>query len=120
MAYHGITLDEHVFYCGVLPDYKACPAKIIQSCSCAAMGYEDYIASLFPVYSAVGGSLAALNRKKPPAMSKSKIERAAAHFQWRTITQKIRLGRLLESAILLPSTGLYTISTVMQVLSSAQ
>ena len=29
LAYHGISLDEHVFYCGVLPDYKALFRKII-------------------------------------------------------------------------------------------
>ena len=23
LAYHGISLDEHVFYSGVLPEYKA-------------------------------------------------------------------------------------------------
>lgn len=47
LAYHGISLDEHVFYCGVLPDYKALFRKIIQELQLCRYGYEDYIASLF-------------------------------------------------------------------------
>ena len=47
LAYHGIPLDEHVFYCGVLPDYKALFRKIIQELQLCRYGYEDYIASLF-------------------------------------------------------------------------
>ena len=47
LEYHGISLDEHVFYCGVLPDYKALFRKIIQELQLCRYGYEDYIASLF-------------------------------------------------------------------------
>ena len=42
LAYHGISLDEHVFYCGVLPDYKALFRKIIQELQLCRYGYEDY------------------------------------------------------------------------------
>ena len=38
LAYHGISLDEHVFYCGVLRITRRCSAKSFRSCSCAAMG----------------------------------------------------------------------------------
>ena len=47
LAYHGISLDEHVFYCGVLPDYKALFRKIIQELQLCRYGYEDYICLLY-------------------------------------------------------------------------
>ena len=47
LTYHGISLEEHVFYSGVLPEYKALFRKIIQELQLCRFGYEDYIASLF-------------------------------------------------------------------------
>ena len=47
LAYHGISLDEHVFYSGVLPEYKALFRKIIQELQMCRYGYEDYIATVY-------------------------------------------------------------------------
>lgn len=47
LTYHGISLEEHVFYSGVLPEYKALFRQIIQELQLCRFGYEDYIASLF-------------------------------------------------------------------------
>ena len=79
LAYHGISLDEHVFYCGVLPDYKALFRKIIQELQLCRYGYEDYIASLF------NDILLLVNRqqheqKKTTGNVQEQIERAAAYF----------------------------------------
>ena len=79
LAYHGISLDEHVFYCGVLPDYKALFRKIIQELQLCRYGYEDYIASLF------NDILLLVDRqqheqKKATGNVQEQIERAAAYF----------------------------------------
>lgn len=79
LAYHGISLDEHVFYCGVLPDYKALFRKIIQELQLCRYGYEDYIASLF------NDILLLVDRqqheqKKATGDVQEQIERAAAYF----------------------------------------
>lgn len=79
LEYHGISLDEHVFYCGVLPDYKALFRKIIQELQLCRYGYEDYIASLF------NDILLLVNRqqheqKKTTGNVQEQIERAAAYF----------------------------------------
>ena len=79
LAYHGISLDEHVFYCGVLPDYKALFRKIIQELQLCHYGYEDYIASLF------NDILLLVDRqqheqKKATGNVQEQIERAAAYF----------------------------------------
>ena len=47
LEYHGISLDQHVFYSGTLPEYKMLFRKIIQELQQCKYGYEDYIASLF-------------------------------------------------------------------------
>lgn len=47
LEYHGISLDQHVFYSGTLPEYKMSLRKIIQELQQCKYGYEDYIASLF-------------------------------------------------------------------------
>lgn len=47
LEYHGISLDQHVFYSGTLPEYKMSFRKIIQELQQCKYGYEDYIASLF-------------------------------------------------------------------------
>ena len=79
LAYHGISLDEHVFYCGVLPDYKALFRKIIQELQLCRYGYEDYIVSLFK------DILLLVDRqqheqKKTTGNVQEQIERAAAYF----------------------------------------
>ena len=79
LAYHGISLDEHVFYCGVLPDYKVLFRKIIQELQLCRYGYEDYIASLF------NDILLLVDRqqheqKKATGNVQEQIERAAAYF----------------------------------------
>ena len=79
LAYHGISLDEHVFYCGVLPDYKALFRKIIQELQLCRYGCEDYIASLF------NDILLLVDRqqheqKKATGNVQEQIERAAAYF----------------------------------------
>lgn len=47
LQYHGIPLDQHVFYCGTIPEYKILFHKIIRELQQCQYGYEDYIASLF-------------------------------------------------------------------------
>ena len=47
LEYHGISLDQHVFYSGTLPEYKMLFRKIIRELQQCEDGYEDYIASLF-------------------------------------------------------------------------
>ena len=79
LAYHGISLDEHVFYCGVLPDYKALFRKIIQELQLCRYGYEDYSASL------LNDILLLVDRqqheqKKATGNVQEQIERAAAYF----------------------------------------
>ncbi len=59
LAYHGITLDEHVFYCGVLPDYKALSRKIIPGVAAVPLWVRGLYRIAVQRYSAVGGSLAA-------------------------------------------------------------
>ena len=86
LAYHGISLDEHVFYCGVLPDYKALFRKIIQELQLCRYGYEDYIASLF------NDILLLVDRqqheqKKATGDVQEQIERAAAYFNENYNTQ---------------------------------
>ena len=93
LAYHGISLDEHVFYCGVLPDYKALFRKIIQELQLCRYGYEDYIASLF------NDILLLVDRqqheqKKATGNVQEQIERAAAYFNENT---KISIDDYAES-----------------------
>lgn len=95
LAYHGISLDEHVFYCGVLPDYKALFRKIIQELQLCRYGYEDYIASLF------NDILLLVNRqqheqKKTTGNVQEQIERAAAYFN-ENYNTKISIDDYAES-----------------------
>ena len=95
LAYHGILLDEHVFYCGVLPDYKALFRKIIQELQLCRYGYEDYIASLF------NDILLLVNRqqheqKKTTGNVQEQIERAAAYFN-ENYNTKISIDDYAES-----------------------
>ena len=85
LAYHGISLDEHVFYCGVLPDYKALFRKIIQELQLCRYGYEDYIASLF------NDILLLVDRQQH-----EQIERAAAYFN-ENYNTKISIDDYAES-----------------------
>lgn len=95
LAYHGISLDEHVFYCGVLPDYKALFRKIIQELRLCRYGYEDYIASLF------NDILLLVDRqqheqKKATGNVQEQIERAAAYFN-ENYNTKISIDDYAES-----------------------
>ncbi len=95
LAYHGISLDEHVFYCGVLPDYKALFRKIIQELQLCRYGYEDYIASLF------NDILLLVDRqqheqKKATGDVQEQIERAAAYFN-ENYNTKISIDDYAES-----------------------
>ena len=95
LAYHGISLDEHVFYCGVLPDYKALFRKIIQEFQLCRYGYEDYIASLF------NDILLLVDRqqheqKKATGDVQEQIERAAAYFN-ENYNTKISIDDYAES-----------------------
>ena len=95
LAYHGISLDEHVFYCGVLPDYKALFRKIIQELQLCRYGYEDYIASLF------NDILLLVDRqqheqKKAAGNVQEQIERAAAYFN-ENYNTKISIDDYAES-----------------------
>lgn len=95
LAYHGISLDEHVFYCGVLPDYKALFRKIIQELQLCRYGYEDYIASLF------NDILLLVDRqqheqKKATGNIQEQIERAAAYFN-ENYNTKISIDDYAES-----------------------
>jgi len=47
LTYHGIPLDQHIFYSGTLPEYKMLFRKIIRELQQCKYGYEDYIASMF-------------------------------------------------------------------------
>ena len=47
LEYHGISLNQHIFYSGTLPEYKMSFRKIIWELQQCEYGYEDYIASLF-------------------------------------------------------------------------
>lgn len=95
LAYHGISLDEHVFYCGVLPDYKTLFRKIIQELQLCRYGYEDYIASLF------NDILLLVDRqqheqKKTTGNVQEQIERAAAYFN-ENYNTKISIDDYAES-----------------------
>lgn len=95
LAYHGISLDEHVFYCGVLPDYKALFRKIIQELQLCRYGYEDYILSLFK------DILLLVDRqqheqKKATGNVQEQIERAAAYFN-ENYNTKISIDDYAES-----------------------
>lgn len=95
LAYHGISLDEHVFYCGVLPDYKVLFRKIIQELQLCRYGYEDYIASLF------NDILLLVDRqqheqKKTTGNVQEQIERAAAYFN-ENYNTKISIDDYAES-----------------------
>ena len=95
LAYHGISLDEHVFYCGVLPDYKALFRKIIQELQMCRYGYEDYIASLF------NDILLLVDRqqheqKKATGNVQEQIERATAYFN-ENYNTKISIDDYAES-----------------------
>lgn len=95
LAYHGISLDEHVFYCGVLPDYKALFRKIIQELQLCRYGYEDYIASLF------NDILLLVDRqqheqKKTTGNVQEQIELAAAYFN-ENYNTKISIDDYAES-----------------------
>lgn len=95
LAYHGISLDEHVFYCGVLPDYKALFRKIIQELQLCRYGYEDYIVSLF------NDILLLVDRqqheqKKATGNVQEQIERAAAYFN-ENYNTKISIDDYAES-----------------------
>lgn len=95
LAYHGISLDEHVFYCGVLPDYKALFRKIIQELQLCRYGYEDYIVSLFK------DILLLVDRqqheqKKNTGNVQEQIERAAAYFN-ENYNTKISIDDYAES-----------------------
>ena len=95
LAYHGISLDEHVFYCGVLPDYKALFRKIIQELQLCRYGYENYIASLF------NDILLLVDRqqheqKKATGNVQEQIEHAAAYFN-ENYNTKISIDDYAES-----------------------
>ena len=96
LAYHGISLDEHVFYCGVLPDYKALFRKIIQELQLCRYGYEDYIASLF------NDILLLVDRqqheqKKATGNVQEQIERATAYFN-ENYNTKISMAAFLAAS----------------------
>ena len=89
------SLAEHVFYCGVLPDYKALFRKIIQELQLCRYGYEDYIASLF------NDILLLVDRqqheqKKATGNVQEQIERAAAYFN-ENYNTKISIDDYAES-----------------------
>ena len=46
LTYHGISLNDHVFYSGILPEYKVLFRKIIQELQFCKFGFEDYTASM--------------------------------------------------------------------------
>ena len=114
LAYHGISLDEHVFYCGVLPDYKALFRKIIQELQLCRYGYEDYIASLF------NDILLLVDRqqheqKKATGDVQEQIERAAAYFN-ENYNTKISIGQfwLLSTEIRLSFVAACFVPTLQQ------
>lgn len=95
LAYHGISLDEHVFYCGVLPDYKALFRKIIQELQLCRYGYEDYIASLFnDILLLVDHQQH--EQKKATGNVQEQIEYAAAYFN-ENYNTKISIDDYAES-----------------------
>ena len=84
-----------MFYCGVLPDYKALFRKIIQELQLCRYGYEDYIASLF------NDILLLVDRqqheqKKATGNVQEQIERAAAYFN-ENYNTKISIDDYAES-----------------------
>ena len=95
LAYHGISLDEHVFYCGVLPDYKALFRKIIQELQLCRYGYEDYIASLFNDILLLADRQQH-EQKKATGNVQEQIERAAAYFN-ENYNTKISIDDYAES-----------------------
>ena len=95
LAYHGISLDEHVFYCGVLPDYKALFRKIILELQLCRYGYEDYIASLFNDILLLVDRLQH-EQKKATGNVQEQIERAAAYFN-ENYNTKISIDDYAES-----------------------
>lgn len=95
LTYHGISLEEHVFYSGVLPEYKALFRKIIQELQLCRFGYEDYIASLF------NDMLLLVSRQqheKPEVAGsmQEQIEVAAAYFN-ENYNTKISIDAYAES-----------------------
>ena len=90
LAYHGISLDEHVFYCGVLPDYKALFRKIIQELQLCRYGYEDFNDILLLV------DRQQHEQKKATGNVQEQIERAAAYFN-ENYNTKISIDDYAES-----------------------
>lgn len=79
LRYHGVPLDQPVFYTGTLPDYKLLFRHIIQELQLCRYGYEDYIASMLnTIFLLTGRQLR--EGQTSGSNIQEEMEQAAAYF----------------------------------------
>lgn len=90
-----IPLDEHVFYCGCMPEYKRNFRLIIQELQLCQYAYKDYVAGLFQTM-LVLVSRQRQQRKTVSETTREQIEEVVAQFN-ENYTNRINIDDCAEA-----------------------
>lgn len=92
---HEIPLDGHVFYSGIMPEYKNTFRRMIQELQLCQYAYRDYAAGLFQMM-LVLVSRQRQERRSINGTTREQIEAAAAYFN-ENYTARINVDEYAES-----------------------
>lgn len=92
---HEIPLDGHVFYSGIMPEYKNTFRRMIQELQLCQYAYRDYTAGLFQMM-LVRVSRQRQERRSINGTTREQIEAAAAYFN-ENYTARINVDEYAES-----------------------
>lgn len=92
---HEIPLDGHVFYSGIMPEYKNTFRRMIQELQLCQYAYRDYTAGLFQMM-LVLVSRQWQERRSINGTTREQIEAAAAYFN-ENYTARINVDEYAES-----------------------
>lgn len=92
---HEIPLDGHVFYSGIMPEYKNTFRRMIQELQLCQYAYRDYTAGLFQMM-LVLVSRQRQERRSINGTTREQIEAAAAYFN-ENYTARINVDEYAES-----------------------
>ena len=92
---HEIPLDGHVFYSGIMPEYKNTFRRMIQELQLCQYAYRDYTAGLFQMM-LVLVSRQRQERRSINGATREQIEAAAAYFN-ENYTARINVDEYAES-----------------------
>lgn len=92
---HEIPLDGHVFYSGIMPEYKNTFRRMIQELQLCQYAYRDYTAGLFQMM-LVRVSRQRQEQRSINGTTREQIEAAAAYFN-ENYTARINVDEYAES-----------------------